>query len=125
MVTGPHVAAFVSEKLGTRFSPPYTTLGLERDGQLVTGIVFNCYTGHDIEINVAGSELPRSFLKRAAKYCFEECSCIRVTITTEQEHVIDLAHRLLAQTEGRKRNHFGAGRDGVVLGILREDWKFR
>ncbi len=58
------------------------------------------------------------------RYVGELMGCGRVTFVTEQPYVIDLAKRLGAQTEGRIRNHFGSGRDAILLGILKEEWVF-
>ena len=98
-------------------------MGIERDGQIIAGVVFNCFTGHDIAVTVAGGPFQRGFIRAVGHYVFEQLGCERISITTQQPHVIEIATRLNAQTEGRKRNHFGKGRDGIVLGILREDWK--
>lgn len=125
IVTGVEVADFVARTLNVSFCAPYTTLGIKRGDEVVAGIVFNCYTGNDVELTVAGNDLPRAFLRRVGKYVINELGCIRATITTEQDKVVESAERLGGQIEGRKRNHFGEGRDGIMLGILREDWKFR
>lgn len=124
IVTGSEVAEFVTILTGQRFVPPFVAIGREVDGQIVAGIVFNCWTGFDIELSVAAlpGGLSRALLRRAATYVFREAGCIRASFTTESQEVVDLALRLGAQTEGRKRHLYGPGRDGVILGILREDW---
>lgn len=125
IITGDRVADYVGFHCGLKFQPPYETLGVERDGELIIGAVFNSYTRNNIELTMAGEPggFSRAFLRRLGLYVFGELGCLRVSFTTEQEHVVDLIHRLGGQTEGRKRNHFGQGRDGIVLGILREEWK--
>lgn len=116
---------FVGARVGTVIVPPYTAIGEARDGRVVAGVVFNCFTRTDIEATVATIAPPsRRLLRRCGAYVFGELGCCRITITTESGEVAALAKRLNAQTEGRKRNQYGPGRDGIVLGILREDWKF-
>lgn len=125
IVTDERVAAYVGERVGAIINPPYTAAGLERDGRIVAGIIFNCFTGFDVEVTVAGEPgaFTKDFVRQAARYVFETLGCLRFSITTEQPHVIEIAERLGAQVEGRKRNLFGKGRDGTVLGLLKEDWK--
>ena len=124
IVVGERVARFVGERCGTIIYPPFTTMGIERNGEITAGAVFNCYTGNDIAVTVAGGPFTRGFISAVGNYVFEQIGCLRMSITTEQPKVIEIAHRLGAQTEGLKRNHFGKGRDGTVLGILREDWDY-
>lgn len=124
IVTDERVARFVGERCETIICPPFTCMGIERGGEVTAGVVFNNYTGHDIEVTVAGGPFNRGFISAVGKYVFEQVGCLRMSITTEQPKVIKIAHRLGAQTEGLKRNRFGKGRDGTVLGILREDWDY-
>lgn len=126
IVVDDRVARFVGERCSTILHPPFTAIGRERDGLIVAGAVFNCFTGCDIAVTVAGDRhaFSRGFIRAVGDYVFRQAGCLRLSITTEHPHVISIAHRLAAQTEGTKRNHFGRGRDGIVLGILREDWKF-
>lgn len=119
------VARFVGERCSTIICPPFTAMGIERDGEIVAGVVFNNFTRNDVHVTVAGEGFDRAFLRAVGRYVFDQLGCLRMSITTEQEKVVDYAKRLGAQTEGRKRNHFGRGRHGIELGILKEDWKFR
>jgi hypothetical protein len=106
--------------------PPFTAMGLERDGRIVCGAVFNCFTGFDCHLTIAAEQgaITRRFLKEMGRYVGEQMGCHRITLVTEQPYVIDLAKRLGAQTEGRIRNHFGPGRHALLLGILKEEWIF-
>lgn len=124
IVTDDRVARYVGERCGTIIYPPFTCMGIERGGEIVAGVVFNSFTGTDVAVTVAGDHFTRGFISAVGHYVFTQMGCLRMSITTEQPKVIEIAHRLAAQTEGTKRNHFGKGRDGTVLGILREDWKF-
>ena len=126
IVSDDRVTEFVARQVGARIVPPYTVLGVERDGAIVAGAVFNCWTGNDIEATVAALSggVTRSFLKACAAYVFGQIGCGRVSFTTESRSVVDLARRLGAQSEGRKVNLYGPGRHGFLLGLSREDWKF-
>ena len=124
IVTDERVARFVGERVHSIIYPPFTCMGIERDGEIIAGVIFNCFSGKDVAVTVAGRGFTRGFIAAVGKYVFEHLGCLRITITTSQPHVISIAHRLGAQTEGAKRNHFGKGKDATVLGILREDWKF-
>lgn len=124
IVTDDRVARFVGERCGTIIYPPFTAMGIERNGEVTAGVVFNCFTGSDIAVTVAGGPFNRGFIVAVGRYVFGKLGCLRMSITTEKPEVIDIAQRLGAQTEGLKRNHFGKGRDGTILGILREDWNF-
>lgn len=99
-------------------------MGIERDGEVIGGVIFSGFTGNDVSVTVAGTGFTRGFISAVGEYVFGKLGCLRMSITTEQPHVISIAHRLAAQTEGTKRNHFGKGRDATILGILREDWNF-
>jgi len=124
IVTDERVARFVGERCETIIYPPFTAMGIERNGEITAGVVFNAYTGNDIELTAAGGPFGRDFIVAVGEYVFGKIGCLRMSITTEQQKVIELAQRLGAQTEGLKRNHFGKGRDGTILGILREDWNY-
>lgn len=118
------VSRFLSEKLGTVFVPPYTVMGLERNGEIVAGVLFNCFEHPDVHFTAAGSGWTRGFLREVGRYVFGQLGCLRMTATTEQTHVASLAEKLGGQREGVLRDHFGEGRDGVIIGILRREWKW-
>lgn len=124
VVTDERVVAFISEKLGTRFIPPYTTIGIERDGEIIAGALFNCFEGADVHMSVAGHGWTKGFLADVGHYAFDVLNCERITTLTEQTKVVRLAERLGGQVEGLLRNHFAKGRDAFIVGFLRDEWKF-
>ena len=125
IVEGETVAAWAAARLGCRFSPPFVAIGLAIDEAIVGGLIFNGFTGPDIEMTVAGSPhaWTPAFVRRAARYVWDELGCLRVSITTEQPSVAAMARRLGAETEGVKRDAFGPGRDAILLGIRRQNWR--
>src|SRR3546814_7683930 len=44
------IARFVSDRLGFAVCPPYTTLGIEREGEIVGGVIFNRSEEHTSEL---------------------------------------------------------------------------
>jgi RimJ/RimL family protein N-acetyltransferase len=125
IVTGDDVARFVSGRLDFALCPPFTAMGLARDGTITAGVLFNHFEGADCHLTVAGKGWTRAFLQAVGSYVFDQLECERMTFVTEQPEVERLAIRLGGEVEGRLRNHYGYGRDGIVIGVLREEWKYR
>ena len=122
IVADERVARFVGERLGTAFVPPFTCMGIERDGEIVGGVIFNVFEANDCHVSVAGRGFTRGFLAEVGHYVFTTLGKGRVTVITEQVKVVSLAERLGGKVEGLMRNHFGKGRDAFVVGILKEDY---
>lgn len=123
-VADERVTAFVSDRCGVAFCPPYTSLGIEKDGAIIAGVILNVFEGADVHMSVAGSGWTRGFLADFGNYVFDQLRCERVTAITEQPKVVRLAERLGGQVEGLMRNHFGAGRDAYIVGILKSEYRF-
>jgi hypothetical protein len=124
IVSDDRAARFVSDTLGVGFCPPWTAMGIERDGEIVAGVVFNCFEGADVHLSVAGSGWTKAFFRAVASYVYETLKCERITFVTERDEVAALGVRLGGKVEGRMRSHFGAGRDGIIVGILRDECRY-
>lgn len=120
------VATFVGKLTGTTFDPPYVGIGIEEDGRVIAGMVFNIWTGPDIHVSVAAlkGRLRRSLIRAAGRYVFGQLECCRATLLTESPLVLKYGLRLGAADEGLCRNQFGMGRDGFRLAFHRDDWRF-
>lgn len=123
IVSGEDVAKFVSDSLGIGFCPPYTAMGIEKGGRIVAGVIFNCFEGADVHVSLAGKGWTRTFIEAVGQYVFCQLECQRMTCITESEKVAQFAVRLGGQYEGRLRSHFGYGRDGIIAGILRDEFR--
>lgn len=127
IVTDERVVRYVAEKGETVIFPPFTAMGLERDGRIVAGFVFNNLVARNIEVSVAGEgdRAARRLLRAVGAYVFGQLNCLRISITTRQSKVGDLALRLGGQPEGIRRNFYGKDDHAMLFGILREDWTVR
>lgn len=125
IVCDERVARFVSEQLGFALCPPYSVMGIERDGEIVGGVLFNQFEGANIHFSAAGKGWTLGFMRAVGEYVFGQLGCERMTATTESPLVADYAERLGGQREGLMRSHFGKGRDAIIVGVLRDEWKFR
>lgn len=124
IVSDERVATFVSERMGVLFYPPFKCIGIERDGQIVGGVVWNVFEAADVHVSVAGSGFTKGFLAECGHIAFTLLRKRRVTILTEQPRVVRLAQKLGGRIEGRLREHFGEGRDAFVVGILKDEYRY-
>ena len=122
IVTDDRVARFVGAQIDSIIYPPFTCMGIERNGEIIAGVVFNCFRGADIEVSVAGQGWTRGFIKAVGEYVFGQLGCVRMQIITEQEKVAAIAERLGGKREGVLRNKYGRGRDGILVGILEKEY---
>ena len=124
IVTDDRVLHFVSAAIGVSFVPPFTCMGIERDGEIVAGAIFNVFEGADVHVSIAGHGWTRGFCEAVGDYVFDQLRCERMTAKTEKIEIVRFAERLGGQVEGLLRNHFGPGRDAFLVGILRDEWRF-
>lgn len=124
IVTDERVARFVGSQVNRTIFPPFTAMGIERNGQVIGGVVFNCFTGHDVHVTVAGQGWTKGFLADVGQYVFGTLKCARMTIITEKPNVIRIAERLGGEIEGMMRDYFGKDRPAFLIGILKDEYRW-
>lgn len=124
-VRGQGVADFVYNIFGRKPTPPYVAIGTEIDGVIVNGVIINVWTGFDAHVTIGGKKWTKGLLAVIHHYAYQSLGCVRLTAITEQVSVVRYAERLGGKVEGLLRNQFGAGRDGFLVGILKDDWMRR
>jgi RimJ/RimL family protein N-acetyltransferase len=68
------VGRWVCERTNGTYDPCSQAIGLERDGSLIAGVLFDHYNGRSIAMHVAGEGnwLNRSFLRACFGYVFRQ-----------------------------------------------------
>lgn len=75
------VARFICERTEMDMDllqPGYTVVGLERDGELIGGVMYEYYTGSCVEMHMAGDGgrwITRPLLRMAFRYPFIQLGC--------------------------------------------------
>jgi hypothetical protein len=121
------IATWVGAQVGLEFKPPYSVLAsIDADGRTTAAVVFQNWTGRDIELSVAATSIPRALLKAIYSYTVGQLGCRRVTfrIRSSDLKTQESAQRLGAKWEGRIRRFYSDNEDAVILGILKEDFPY-
>jgi hypothetical protein len=125
IVTDNRVAEFVGGRCGVDIVPPFTCAGTERNGEIINGVVFNVFTGYDVHVTVAGNGWSKEFIRAVGRYVFDQLGCVRMTVTTNQPLVVNIAQRMGGVVEGIQRDLYGRGENGTIIGILKDEWRFK
>ena len=110
-----------------KFSSEVNTLGVESNGELIAGVVFENYTGSSISIHVAALEgrhwLSREFLFRVFAYPFLQLECNRVTglVRVDNAKAQKLDEHLGFVKEGVLRRGATDGTDYIIYGMLKDE----
>lgn len=120
------VGAWVGARLGIDFWGEFTGLGVEKDGELIAGVIFNYYVQPSISIHVASESkywLSRTLLKHIFTYAFDTCKCHRVTtfVRADAESVLRFDAKIGFVQEGVMRKGTLDGCDLIILGMLEEE----
>ena len=113
-----------------KFSGSENTLGVEQDGELIAGVVFEGYTGSSISIHVAALEgrlwLSKEFLFRVFAYPFLQLECNRVTglVRVDNPKAQKLDEHLGFIREGVMRRGATDGTDYIIYGMLKEECRW-
>lgn len=128
------VASWVGEHIGKPQFGKFRSIGVEKDGVPIAGVVYNNYHEHNgkpisIEISCYAAEkiwATRQVLKELFTYPFLELKVQRaqVSIPVESTGVIKFNEKLGFKYEGTGRKAHFLGGDMVVLSMLREECRW-
>lgn len=124
------VSAWVGERVDEENFAGAVALGLEQDGELVAGVVFNEYTGTNINIHVAAVPgkrwMNRDFLFRVFAYPFLQLKCNRVTglVRVDNLPAQKFNEHLGFVREGIVRSACKDGTNMILYGMLATECKF-
>lgn len=107
---------------------PCRSLGIERDGKLIAGVVLNNYTVRSINMSAAaeaGHWCSKTLFREVAKYVFITCRCARLSCTTSvnNQRAITCLEKLGFKREGILRDEYEDS-DAAVYGLLKHECKW-
>lgn len=105
-------------------------LGLERDGELIAGVLYEGYNGHNVWMHVAaipGSRwMNRDFLRYCFRYPFNEMGVARVSgyVSSKNVEARRLDENLGFKPEAILKGAAHDGGDVIIYAMWREDCRF-
>jgi hypothetical protein len=121
------VSDWVAQQLGYAEGPPVSaTIGFERNGELVAGVLLDNYTGTNIFAHIAATAavIPVEFLVAVARYVFVQCRARRMTflVNDDNTEALQLVQDLGAEEEARLR--MGHPRGDQLVFVLWDTGRF-
>jgi RimJ/RimL family protein N-acetyltransferase len=94
---GMMIAGYFTRNTGYPVHPPFTAMGWVKDGELVGQMIFNNYTGANLDIHLyfPGGGL-RKVVRQAYDYVFNRVGCVRLTakVYSDNQKLLRLLNRL-------------------------------
>lgn len=121
------VLRFVQQHASLAACANMTGIGLERDGELVAGVIYEGYNGHNIWMHVAiPGRITRDFLRYAFHYPFIELGCRRVSgyVEASNARARRFDERLGFQQEAILQGAASDGGDVILYRMNREDCRY-
>jgi RimJ/RimL family protein N-acetyltransferase len=124
------VMRYVAEKVGEKELFGYSAIGLERNGDLVAGVLYEQHNGPNVMMHVAsdGSRhwMTPSYMAACFRYPFLQLGVQRVSALVRAEN--SNAHRFLTalgfKQEGLLREAAADGTDFVLYGMLKRECRY-
>ena len=127
----PRILAWVGERIDEDdFGPGAMAIGLEHNGELISGVVYNMYTKASICMHVAAIPgkrwMTREYLWRAFAYPFIQLGCNRVTGLVRADNITAqrFDEHIGFKREGLLRKACTDGTDMILYGMLREECRW-
>lgn len=124
------VARFVASRVDAEDFARFAAIGLERDGDLVAGVVFDGRFGGNVLMHVAsdGSRhwATPAFIAAVFRYPFLQERCHRVTglVRADNLDAQRLDEHLGFRREGLLRSACADGTDLIIYGMLKSECRF-
>jgi RimJ/RimL family protein N-acetyltransferase len=129
IVVGHHVGHWVCAQLGSIYNEQLSVaFGMERDGELIAGVIFDGYNGGSIHMHVAGKGghwMTREYARVVFSYAFDEAKVHKILGFVDSEN---LKARRYDEHLGFVKEAVieGAGRHGdlIIYSMTREQCRY-
>jgi RimJ/RimL family protein N-acetyltransferase len=124
------VVSWVAQRIDEQRFEGAIGIGLEEDGELIAGVVFNMYTGPSICMHVAAVPgkrwMTREYLWRCFAYPFVQLECRRITglVRVDNLEAQKFDEHLGFKREGLLRQACDDGTDMILYGMLKSECRF-
>lgn len=125
------VSEFCSEKMGG--GGPwflFQAIGLERDGELIAGVIYDRYSGPDISLHLAAVPgrrwLNRLFLHEVLRYPFLQLEVARISgeVEASNSDALRLNAHVGFEYEATKRGAASSGDDLILMVLWKSKCRF-
>lgn len=121
------VLEFVRKHVPLALVDNMTALGLERDGELIAGVIYEGFNGHNVWMHCAiPGRLTREFIHACFHYPFVQLGCKRVSGYVEASNIKArlFDEHLGFKPEARLRGAASDGGDVILYAMTREGCRY-
>lgn len=121
------VLRFVQQHIPLAACAGMTAIGLERDGELVAGVIYEGFNGHNVWMHVAiPGRITPAYLRYCFHYPFIELDCKRVSgyVEASNTRARRFDEHLGFQQEATLRGAASDGGDVILYRMTREDCRY-
>lgn len=124
------VFQYVHSKMPVHMSEGLKGIGLEKDGELVAGVLYEGYNGHNVWMHVAANDdghwMNRAYLRACFEYPFVQLGLPRVSgfVAASNERARRFDEHLGFQVEAVLRGAAHDGGDALVYVMWRDQCRF-
>jgi L-amino acid N-acyltransferase YncA len=126
IVQGQEVVDWIVAGTGIKLTDAVQAIGLVKNGNLVAGTAYDCWTGRNIFAHqrIVG-KTNREYWRAITSYPFNDLGCDRVTVMIDEHNreSINIVKHMGFEEEGRLVGAVQDGSDMVYLVLWKEDCK--
>lgn len=121
---------YVAERVDAETFKDYAAIGLEQDGELIAGVVFDGKSGAGILMHVASNEtrhwMTPAYMSACFRYAFIQEKCNRITGLVRADNISAqrFDEHLGFKLEGQLRAACTDGTDMLVYGMLKRECRY-
>ena len=125
LVDGPRVGEWVAAQTGGQFRSDAVAIGLEKNGEVVAGAIFDSFNGASVVAHVAAQSVNREWLHAIHWYAFEQLrvNCVIGIVSSDNEKALRFDTHLGFREVTRIPNACPAA-DMVILTLSKEDKRY-
>ena len=126
IVNGPHVGLWVGERMEGIFPAERSVaIGLEKDGQLVAGTVYENWNGRSVVCHIAWERVTPTYVAAVYDYAYNVCGVDKIIgpISSNHTRALRLVRKMGFSEEARLKNAAPDG-DIVLMTLTPERCRF-